>query len=98
MSIEKPKGEKIVEEALVEATQDLASEMSEMRANPRLSLSSDEIQKVLLMDKKELGIFLNDKGIDFTEPISLETPDGIAEPWMSSAEDINRFLVKRYSN
>ena len=72
--------------------------MGEMNNNPYLNLSEDEIQKVLLMDNVELNNFLKDRKIDFSKPTLLKTPDGVAEPWMNSPEDIKTFLAKCHSN
>ncbi len=98
--MEKPKleGEKIIENELKDIAKDVASEISEMRENPRLTISTEEINAILQMDEQELAEFFDSRDIDFSKPVLLETPRGVAEPWMNSPEDVRKFLVKSNSN
>lgn len=88
-----------VKEALGKMAEGVAKEMSPKGERQRLSLDQEEIDAIQRMRAQEFELFLLRKGIvDFSKPVLLVTPDGTAEKWMQSAEQIRAFLWRHEVN
>lgn len=89
-----------VAEGLNKLAKGVAKEMSPgVGERRRLFLNEEEVKAVRRMNNEEFSSFLLEKGIfDFMEPVLLVTPDGTAEEWMRSAEQIRAFLGRHNLN